>query len=653
MTIIHNENFDSTAVGSLPLGWTAKLGNAWAVTSAAFVSSPNGLTSTSGDGAWITYTGGGALLDMEARFDWNPHATDSALGVVVRGSTDGQNGYFVNPSASTNLNGSWTIYKTVGGAFTQLSSFNLLSSITGNVSVRIRVQGTTINANVWPYGTTEPTGWMATASDSSVSTAGYAGLRNQGGTATATADNFTLDNLAAAASDFTFGPSSLMASPGSATSNYTVTPNGSPSSAVSVALSDGGAGGLFSPSSLSFTTGTAQTFTYTPRSDATVSPILLTATATGGFSAAHTAQCVLNVPATDFALTPPSLTASPLVASGNYSIALNGTLSANETIMLSDGSAGGTFSPSSLTFTSGNAGTPQAFKYTPAAGTAGTTKTLAASATGQFSANHSVACVVSSGPTPGTIFSTYVGVTETLLSSTEAIFGSDSFTHQWYRSTTSGSNGSAINGATSESLVDAGLSAMTDYYYSLLYTDTTTNAQVFSAQVHVRTLAASVAEVIGGIGDSIMAGSFSAVETPFNAMIDQLNYKLVGKQFTGINRAISGTTSSDWSSTTSGSNLINAVAAFVAGGVTKVVLMLGSNDSKASVVTPTGTYASNISAILAYLFENVSTLKTIHLFSSPFQSLASGDLSIQNCGRVIAYANALAGLANGTTIFFS
>jgi hypothetical protein len=110
--------------------------------------------------------------------------------------------------------------------------------------------------------------------------------------------------------------------------------------------------------------------------------------------------CMLAVAAlaTDFSLSPSSLSTSPTVATGNYTVTLNGTLSTNETIALSDGGAGGTFTPSSLTFTSGNAGTPKTFIYTPPSGTGGTTKTLTATGSGAFSTSHSASCAVTSGP---------------------------------------------------------------------------------------------------------------------------------------------------------------------------------------------------------------------------------------------------------------
>ena len=128
------------------------------------------------------------------------------------------------------------------------------------------------------------------------------------------------------------------------------------------------------------------------------------------FSAPSTAQtvtitdtisgktCTLTVAAaaTDFSLLPSPLSAFADVASGNVTVQMNGTLSASETIALSDGAAGGTFSPSSLSFSTSD--TSKTFTYTPASGAGGTAPTLTASGTGAFTASHGITCNVSSGP---------------------------------------------------------------------------------------------------------------------------------------------------------------------------------------------------------------------------------------------------------------
>ena len=412
MAIVYSENFDGTDIGTLPAGWTAIGGSAWQVTADHSISPSNALVGPgpSGDGAQITYTGHSPLPDMEVRYDVGVVA--AFVGTILRSNTDASTAYIIIPSNPGNLNSTWSVYKRVGGSTTQIDTF-APSGLFGNISVRARIQGSTLSIKIWNLGSSEPGSITHQTTDSSITGAGYAGFYNQGLSSAgglSIVDNFTLDDLQSAASDFTFTPASQTTSPGSATGLYTIAPVGTPSASTTVALSDGGAGGVFKDNggatiaSLTFTTAAGQTFSYTPVGGAASSPITLTATASGGFSAVHTAGCVLNIPATDFSVTPSSRGATPGSATAAYSVTLNGTLSANETIALADGGAGGTFKNSggttivSLTFTSGNAGTAQTFTYTPPGGSAGGTITLTATGSGAFSAAHSVSCAVSSGP---------------------------------------------------------------------------------------------------------------------------------------------------------------------------------------------------------------------------------------------------------------
>jgi lysophospholipase L1-like esterase len=123
------------------------------------------------------------------------------------------------------------------------------------------------------------------------------------------------------ATDFTVSPSSQTTSPGVATGNYIVTPNGTPSSSVSMAFSDGGAGGTFTPSSLSFTTSAAKTFTYTPSGGASAGTVMLGLSATGGFSASHNASCLVSLGPQTIPVTNASLFWSP----GNWDHLVSGT----------------------------------------------------------------------------------------------------------------------------------------------------------------------------------------------------------------------------------------------------------------------------------------------------------------------------------------
>jgi hypothetical protein len=233
---------------------------------------------------------------MEVRYDVNPSSNNAFMGGFVRMSSDGQNGYLLMPNDPANLNSTWNIFKRVAGSFSSIKTFSL-SGLSGNISVRLRVQGTTITATVWSYGTTEPGTISAQIVDSSVTAVGYQGFYNQGNTPTAAVDNFTLDNLVSgAATDFTLTPSTQTTTAGTATGAYTVILNGTLAVNESIALSDSGQAGTFTPSNLTFTSanaGTPQSFTYTPAIGATGSKTL-TANGSGAFSSSRTAACVIG-----------------------------------------------------------------------------------------------------------------------------------------------------------------------------------------------------------------------------------------------------------------------------------------------------------------------------------------------------------------------
>ena len=83
--------------------------------------------------------------------------------------------------------GKLIIQKDVRGSTTTLATVSF-SDVTGMLyTLHFRVQGSTLTANVWPASGTEPSGWMATATDRSL-TSGSCGMRflTQNGTATVT-----------------------------------------------------------------------------------------------------------------------------------------------------------------------------------------------------------------------------------------------------------------------------------------------------------------------------------------------------------------------------------------------------------------------------------------------------------------------------------
>lgn len=68
------------------------------------------------------------------------------------------------------------IQKSVNGTVTQLKSVSFAATTNTSYSIRFNATGTTLSAKVWQTGTTEPSNWMATVTDTSI-TSGYAGLR--------------------------------------------------------------------------------------------------------------------------------------------------------------------------------------------------------------------------------------------------------------------------------------------------------------------------------------------------------------------------------------------------------------------------------------------------------------------------------------------
>ncbi len=142
-----------------------------------------------------------------------------------------------------------------------------------------------------------------------------------------------------------------------ASTNFTVTP----ASAVTdtVAFDDGGKGGSFSPSSLTFTaSAVAQTFTYTP---VTTGAITLTLTRGGG--ALTSGSPATYTVSGAYTLTGPT-SGTVNAASTNFTVTPSGTI-ANDAMTLSDGAAGGTFTPSTLSWS--NSSAAKTFTYTPAA----------------------------------------------------------------------------------------------------------------------------------------------------------------------------------------------------------------------------------------------------------------------------------------------
>jgi streptogramin lyase len=92
------------------------------------------------------------------------------FGGVLRW-TDGNNWYKAYIDGSSLI-----IQKKVAGTSTTLKTVPFAAKAATSYSIHFRVVGSTLTANVWPSSGTEPSGWMATATDTSL-TSGYYGMR--------------------------------------------------------------------------------------------------------------------------------------------------------------------------------------------------------------------------------------------------------------------------------------------------------------------------------------------------------------------------------------------------------------------------------------------------------------------------------------------
>ena len=70
------------------------------------------------------------------------------------------------------------IQKKVNGMYSTLKTLKFTATAGTSYTIDFSVIGTTLSANAWMTGKPEPSGWMATVTDSSLSS-GYCGLRIQ------------------------------------------------------------------------------------------------------------------------------------------------------------------------------------------------------------------------------------------------------------------------------------------------------------------------------------------------------------------------------------------------------------------------------------------------------------------------------------------
>ena len=292
MAIIVNDTFTGTS-GTLLSAHTTDNGKSWI--------NPGAATDTIKlDGSGRAYATGSATqfyyanvvpasadYSVEADFVFLS-ATSGYPGICLRCSSDGSNRYY----AIYNPAGSIQFYPfTAGVQGAALASFSFTATAGATNHLKLTAVGSTFTVTL--DGTT-----VITTTSTAITAAGFPGIQEYGADTLAGGlhfDNYqATDSSSSAATDFAVSPAAQSGLSATASSPYTVTPNGTPSASVTVTLSDASAGGTFTPATLTFTTSAPATFTYQTAVGATGSKIL-TATATGGLTTSHTATySVLN-----------------------------------------------------------------------------------------------------------------------------------------------------------------------------------------------------------------------------------------------------------------------------------------------------------------------------------------------------------------------
>ena len=225
--------FDATTLNSLPSGWTAVSGT-WAVknTAANLISAHvHDFEDTSQGASSIDdtalYTGNGTAADMDVTFaqvvpvGGYSGGNLTSLGCYVRSDIANSNGYLFIFGQVAGLQ--CLLFKKVGGSLTGIGTAVAMpfTPAAGQIILtRFQCIGTAIRAKIWLSTGAEPTSWTISATDGSITAAGYAGLRvtQQVASVQANCSDFNVDSIASSSDNLTtLAPTSIAASGGNMT----------------------------------------------------------------------------------------------------------------------------------------------------------------------------------------------------------------------------------------------------------------------------------------------------------------------------------------------------------------------------------------------------------------------------------------------------
>lgn len=369
MSIFFNDTFTEAAT-TLLTAHTSNSGHAWSGFAGNFSPAPSVFTTFGG----VVGAGNAAAsvwrssiiaptIDVSVSQLWyiDSPASATVWGPAARLNAAGNAGYAAVYSRTASA---WVIVR-IGASLattTLATSSTVTYSTTNTPSVEFIVTGSgaTVTLVLKVGGST-----LITATDTDaarITTAGFTGFWMACDVAQgAFLNSMSSDDLASAAATAVTMTGPTSGTVGSPSTNFTVGANGTITGTVVVTPSDGGAGGTFTPTTVSISSGTpTATFTYTPSSAGAKT---ISVTNNGGL----TNPSNITYTATSTAATALSLTGPTTGISGdpssNFTVTANGTLAGSVTVTPSDSGGGGTFSPTTVALGPGT--TTGTFTYTP------------------------------------------------------------------------------------------------------------------------------------------------------------------------------------------------------------------------------------------------------------------------------------------------
>jgi hypothetical protein len=197
----YSTSFDSYTADVQPSDWTAR----WVTTSQNYLTRSKAGTE---GGKVLEHTGSSSAKHLVTWDAVDADANRANVEILARvrpsgssvelprltvrgsGASGAENGYLLLFSTS-GVN--YQLQKFVSGASTNLGSAVSFSPAANTwYYIRLRVNGTSLQARVWKDGENEPSTWSVSATDSAVSAAGWVGIGNQDPTGTRDIDWFSV-----------------------------------------------------------------------------------------------------------------------------------------------------------------------------------------------------------------------------------------------------------------------------------------------------------------------------------------------------------------------------------------------------------------------------------------------------------------------------